>query len=311
MNISTYIRGLVQKASGKADDNSDYADILDKINEINATTQIPEKPDLGDGITYDRIEYDAPSDEEIEKRAQDSLKEYEQAGVSSIENEIAALLEKYTSDKNVNTATYESTLKSLNDAYQSAIEAANNDALKRGLARSSIALNTTAAINSEKADKAAAAAAEYNRQDADLTSKINGLEVERQKAMDEFNISYTAKLTEEINKLKEQREELKNEAIKYNNTLAEKEENERIEREKAESDLYSEALSQAKAERDLTDNPGVAEQDSRYQQIYTLLRDKLLTMSAQEAQNEVRNNSIYRAYLSDAYFYKLYDEFAR
>ena len=129
--------------------------------------------------------------------------------------------------------------------------------------------------------------------------------------MDEFNISYTAKLTEEINKLKEQREELKNEAIKYNNTLAEKEENERIEREKAESDLYSEALSQAKAERDLTDNPGVAEQDSRYQQIYTLLRDKLLTMSAQEAQNEVRNNSIYRAYLSDAYFYKLYDEFAR
>ena len=311
MNISTYIRGLVQKASGKADDNSDYADILDKINEINATTQIPEKPDLGDGITYDRIEYDAPSDEEIEKRAQDSLKEYEQAGVSSIENEIAALLEKYTSDKNVNTAAYESTLKSLNDAYQSAIEAANNDALKRGLARSSIALNTTAAINSEKADKAAAAAAEYNRQDADLTSKINGLEVERQKAMDEFNISYTAKLTEEINKLKEQREELKNEAIKYNNTLAEKEENERIEREKAESDLYSEALSQAKAERDLTDNPGMAEQDSRYQQIYTLLRDKLLTMSAQEAQNEVRNNSIYRAYLSDAYFYKLYDEFAR
>lgn len=311
MNISTYIRGLVQKASGKADDNSDYADILDKINEINATTQIPEKPDLGDGITYDRIEYDAPSDEEIEKRAQDSLKEYEQAGVSSIENEIAALLEKYASDKNVNTAAYESTLKSLNDAYQSAIEAANNDALKRGLARSSIALNTTAAINSEKADKAAAAAAEYNRQDADLTSKINGLEVERQKAMDEFNISYTAKLTEEINKLKEQREELKNEAIKYNNTLAEKEENERIEREKAESDLYSEALSQAKAERDLTDNPGVAEQDSRYQQIYTLLRDKLLTMSAQEAQNEVRNNSIYRAYLSDAYFYKLYDEFAR
>lgn len=311
MNISTYIRGLMQKASGKADDNSDYADILDKINEINATTQIPEKPDLGDGITYDRIEYDAPSDEEIEKRAQDSLKEYEQAGVSSIENEIAALLEKYTSDKNVNTAAYESTLKSLNDAYQSAIEAANNDALKRGLARSSIALNTTAAINSEKADKAAAAAAEYNRQDADLTSKINGLEVERQKAMDEFNISYTAKLTEEINKLKEQREELKNEAIKYNNTLAEKEENERIEREKAESDLYSEALSQAKAERDLTDNPGVAEQDSRYQQIYTLLRDKLLTMSAQEAQNEVRNNSIYRAYLSDAYFYKLYDEFAR
>ena len=258
---------------------------------------------MGDGITYDRIEYDAPTDEEIEKNAQNSLKEYQQSGISSIENEIAALLEKYTSDKTVNTQAYENTLKSLNEAYESAIEAANNDAIKRGLARSSIALNTNAAINSEKAEKAAAASAEYNRLDADLTSKINGLEVERQKAMDEFNISYTAKLTEEINKLKEQREELKNEAIKYNNSLAEKEESERIEREKAESDLYSEALSQAKAERDL--------KEARYQQIYGILRDKLLTMSAQEAQNEIRNNSIYRTYLSDAYFYKLYDEFGR
>lgn len=311
MNISTYIRGLVKKTSGEANDDTDYADILDKINEINSANKLPEKPDLGDGITYDRIEYDAPSDEEIEKNAENSLKEYQQAGISSIENEIAALLEKYTSDKNVNNKAYESTLKSLNDAYESAIEAANNDAIKRGLARSSIALNKNAAINSEKAEKAAEASAEYNRLDADLTSKINGLEVERQKAMDEFNISYTAKLTEEINKLKEQREELKNEAIKYNNSLAEKEESERIEREKAESDLYSEALSQAKAERDLKDNPGVAEQEARYQQIYGILRDKLLTMSAQEAQNEIRNNSIYRTYLSDAYFYKLYDEFGR
>ena len=55
----------------------------------------------------------------------------------------------------------------------------------------------------------------------------------------------------------------------------------------------------------------MAEQEARYQQIYGILRDKLLTMSAQEAQNEIRNNSIYRTYLSDAYFYKLYDEFGR
>ena len=35
MNISTYIRGLVKKTSGEANDDTDYADILDKINEIN------------------------------------------------------------------------------------------------------------------------------------------------------------------------------------------------------------------------------------------------------------------------------------
>ena len=66
-----------------------------------------------------------------------------------------------------------------------------------------------------------------------------------------------------------------------------------------------------KAERELQDNLSAAEQDKKYQEIYGVLRDKLLTMSAQEAQNEIKNNSIYRAYLSDAYFYKLYDEFGR
>lgn len=129
--------------------------------------------------------------------------------------------------------------------------------------------------------------------------------------MDDFNISYTAKLTEEINRLKAQRDELMSEALKYNNSLTEKENEEKLERQKAESELYTEALGQAKAERELQDNLSAAEQDKKYQEIYGVLRDKLLTMSAQEAQNEIKNNSIYRAYLSDAYFYKLYDEFGR
>lgn len=188
---------------------------------------------------------------------------------------------------------------------------AGNDALKRGLARSSIAANTVAALNSEKAGKAASAAESYYLAERDLEEKLAGLEVKRQKAMDDFNISYTAKLTEEINRLKAQRDELMSEALKYNNSLTEKENEEKLERQKAESELYTEALGQAKAERELQDNLSAAEQDKKYQEIYGVLRDKLLTMSAQEAQNEIKNNSIYRAYLSDAYFYKLYDEFGR
>lgn len=311
MNIVNYVNGLIKKASGKAEDGGDYADVLDKINEINSSGRLPEKPRVEAGASYERLEYDAPSDEEINNAAENSLSEYRRAGEASVENEIAALIEKYSSDKSANSEAYARTIKSLEDAYASAVEAAGNDALKRGLARSSIAANTVAALNSEKAGKAASAAESYYLAERDLEEKLAGLEVKRQKAMDDFNISYTAKLTEEINRLKAQRDELMSEALKYNNSLTEKENEEKLERQKAESELYTEALGQAKAERELQDNLSAAEQDKKYQEIYGVLRDKLLTMSAQEAQNEIKNNSIYRAYLSDAYFYKLYDEFGR
>ncbi len=54
-----------------------------------------------------------------------------------------------------------------------------------------------------------------------------------------------------------------------------------------------------------------ATKEKRYQQIYTVLRDKLLTMSPQEAKQEITNNPIYSSYLSKPYYYKLFDEFGR
>ena len=154
------------------------------------------------------------------------------------------------------------------------------------------------------------AAAEYEAAQADVDAKISELDVKRQKAMDDFDIAYTAKLTEEINKLRSEREKLKTEALKYNNSLTEKENKEKIDKAKAESDLYTEQLAQKKAEEKLAEGD-TATKEKRYQQIYTVLRDKLLTMSPQEAKQEITNNPIYSSYLSKPYYYKLFDEFGR
>ncbi len=308
MDIVTYLRNLMRKSTGETPDERET---LDKINKINESGALPEKPTVEAGKTYDRINYTPQSDEEIENAAKSSLASYEQAGKNSVENEIAALIEKYSGDKKSNSEAYEKTLKSLKDAYDSAVEAANADALKRGLARSSIAANNVSALETDRAGKTAEAAAAYEAANGEIDEKLSSLEVKRQKAMDEFNIAYTAKLTEEINKLKSKRDENAAEAVKYNNSLTEKENKEQLDRQKAESSLYTAALEQAKSERSLINKPDAAAQDKIYQQIYDILRDRLLTMSAAEAQYELKNNSLYSRYLSSAYFYKLYDEFAR
>ncbi len=311
MDVVTYIKGLLDKATGKnKNTEKDYTDVLDKIDELYESTE-PQKPRLDEASSYERMTYDAPTDEEIAASAESSLASYAAAGKSSIDNEIASLIEKYGSEKSANGAAYQNTLKSLNEAYERAVEEVNNDALRRGLARSSIATGNAAALSREKASASAVAAADYEKVNAEIDAEIAGLEAKRQKAMDEFNIAYTAKLTEEINRLKEEREKKKAEVIKYNNTLSEKENEYAIDRAKAESELYNEALAQKKTEKELRENPDAVTQDKIYQQVYALLRDKLLTLSAAEAKEEVTKNPIYHQYLSDAYYYKLYDEFTR
>ena len=315
MDVISYIKGLLEKAATKDNDNKnesskDYNDVLDKIDELYSSA-MDEKPSLGETVSYERMTYDAPTDEEISESAKSSLASYAESSKNSIDNEIATLISKYGSDKDANASAYANTLKSLNEAYEKAKEESNNDALRRGLARSSIAANTAAALSKSKAEASGNAAAAYEKANAEIDAQIAGLEVKRQKAMDEFNIAYTAKLTQEINRLKAEREEKKSEVIKYNNSLAEKENKYAIDKAKTESDLYTESLAQQKEANKLKENPDAVTQDKIYQQVYTLLRDKLLTMSAAEAKEEVSKNTIYRQYLSNAYYYKLYDEFAR
>lgn len=311
MDVTTYVQDLWRRITGKTEDQPDYSEILAQIDEIHKSEALPEKPVLEKPEAYERLSYDAPTDEQLQKTAEDTLAGYKVSGESSIENEIASLIDKYSSQKKDNALTYESTLKALKAAYDTAVEDAHNDALRRGLARSSIATGAAEEIKRARAEKENDAVESYERKNAEIDSEIKGLESKKQKAMDEFNIKYTAKLTEQINKLKEQRADNEAAVIKYNNSLAEKENKESVSRAKAESDLYTKALAQFEKERELVNKPDAVMQDRIYTKIYEALRDKLLTMSAAKAREEIRNNPVFTEYLSDAYYYKLYDEFGR
>ncbi len=311
MDLGTYIRGLLDKASGKSN-SPDYSDTMDKINEILVNGErLPDKETIDAPDPYTPLEYDAPSDEEIKESATASLEEYRQSGLAGIENEIKALIDKYGKNKEASGEAYEKTIKSLSDAYESASEMAKNDALKRGLARSSIAVNAVSAIEGERAKSVSEATKEYAEKIEQIDAEISALEAKKQKAMDDFNLTYTAKLTEKIDKLKSEREDKRVETLKYNNTLKEKERDDEIARKKAESDLYTETLEHKKAENALLDDPSEYTKEREYAKIFDILREKLSTLDAMTAQKEVKENPIYRKYLSSEYYYRLYDEFGR
>ncbi|MBR2989111.1 MAG: hypothetical protein IKC64_05255 [Clostridia bacterium] len=314
MELNTYLKGIADAVTGK-NGTIDYEETLKAILKItggdSTSSRVPDKPTLGESSSYERMTYDAPTDEEIAKRAITALSEYLSKGLSAIESESKAKSDEYGKIKENLATAYESGRSSLDSTYDEAIKRASNDALKRGLARSSIAVNTVGALEGERAKSKADLTQKYNASIGEIDAKINALESERVKAINDFNIAYTVKVSEQIEKLKAEREEKQAEVIKYNNELAKTENKEQIDRAKAESDLYGEALAQKEAENELLDNPSNAQKEREYEQIYALLREQLSKLDAVDARNEVVNNPLFRNYLSTAYYYRLYDEFAR
>lgn len=311
MNVAEYLIGLIKKASGTAKKSDDEA-LREKIKEItNEEAALPDRPEVDENTAYERMSYDAPGDAEIEKAAEDALAGYRAQGEKSVESEIEALYKQYETEKKNGEASYASVRDEIDKAYGNAVNAAHNDTLKRGLARSSIASLTNAALEGEKAESLTGAAKAHADEAARLDAEIAGLETKRQQAFDDFNIAYTVKLTGEIAALKKQRDEKAAEVLKYNNSLTEKEYKDKLNKAETESKLYSDALAQKKAENALINaNAEKAKAEASWK-VYELLRENLASLTAPDAYNEIRKNPLYRETLTDRYYYKLFDEFGR
>lgn len=305
MNFLDYMKTLFGKKKAPADElQAAKEDVL-------AMTNAPtvKAPELPEGVKYDRIEYDAPTDEEIAQTAEKELEAYKNESIAAIERETAAERARLEKDKADGSARLESEKREINAAYDEADKKVSDDVLRRGVARSSIAVNRMADLAEARAGSIAAAAAELNAQIAEIDGELDALAFKREQALNSFNISLAAKLTERINELKDARYERQAEVTKYNNSLSEKEQAYAADKVRADADLYSEALSQREKESEYADTYG--KDAATEKAVYERLRAALSAMDADDARDALRNDTFFEDNLSNYYYYLLYDEFGR
>lgn len=297
MDIITYLREKAKKAHEKANAEAEEAkkkqaakeqglqeikDYLDKNTPANETP------------SYERFDYDSPSDEELKKSAEEELRGYEIGGENAIKNEFDELEKELNKNKVSSKELFDESNQKLKETYEKTAEALSNDALKRGLARSSIALNGQIAASSEYNKTASELLNEYNRKISDIDKELDGLGTELRKALDTFKIGYAAKLTERINELKSEREKSEREAIEYNNSLTQREYNERKAANK-ESSKLTEAQASEQSQREF------------YNKVNEVLNSLPLDV-AKELFKEQR--ALFRDNLDDVYYNALYTRFA-
>ncbi|MCH5162495.1 MAG: hypothetical protein J1G38_03280 [Clostridiales bacterium] len=291
-------------------DNSPGRDKLkEEIDRLEAVKTGVRKPSL-ERTELSEMEYDPPSDESLRAQAENDLGAYRSQGIENIKQESAQNEENLKKNKSEYENARSASLKKLETAYGNASETVDSDILKRGLARSSIAVNEKSGLAEAYAAQSAEIMREYDLKISDIDKEISSVGAKLNKALNDFNLSYAAKLNEKLNELKAEREKKTKEVLEYNNSIREKQAKLDNERLKTESSLYSDALSQQQKATDL-DNLTPEARDAVYKSVYAKMDEYLSSMSKSQAKLEFLNHTLYRDHLSDYYYYKLYDKYGR
>lgn len=267
------------------------------------------KPTLSQ-TELNEIEYTPPTDEYLAVEAENSLANDRADQIQAIrdrsENEVkqnTAVRDAYISDRDGERAT-------LAENYEAAVRAVDNDAIKRGLARSSVAAVGRSELESEYLKRNADVEKSYGKKIAELDGEIAAADGKLRAALDDFNLSYATRLNQKIAELKAERDQKIERVTSFNNSVREKQAKLEADKLKTESDLYSAAIEQKK-KANSADGLSASERDKLFKSVYDSMDKYLASLDKQEAKLEIRNHTLYRQHLSNYYYSKLYDKYGR
>lgn len=210
-----------QAQSGDSAEKKSLYDSLDKINDDYEKTDVRSY----NGTVIPKLNektYDAPTDEEIIKTAT----EEEKANTARKKQAAEAVAEEKKAALDLQKAGYENYAKEsekrISDSYETAKNNASDEAIKRGIARSSIISEQLKDFDEAKIKDVENAYATAREKIAEADEKIGNLTEELSKAVASYDMEEAVKINERINSLKEERTKKQNEVTEYNNALKEK-----------------------------------------------------------------------------------------
>lgn len=289
--------------------NQSRDELADEIERLETNSSAAVKPTLPK-VTLQGKSYDPPDDATLKKSAESELASYRIEGEKSIKQNSEAEKTELNAKRDAYDGAKTAAEAELERRYDAAARAIDNDVVRRGLARSSVATVEKGALEREYLGQTAAVAREYANNISKLESDIAAVDKKLQTALNDFNLTYAAKLNQRLTELKAEREQKMQEVIEYNNEIRRKQADLDYDRLKTESSLYSAALEHEKQENSL-DGASSERRDAVYKAVYERMDAFLGSLDPQQAFLEIRNHSMYRQHLSNYYYNRLYDKYGR
>ena len=275
----------------KLADNADVEKLLNQIANINKSFANSGDFQVDKNVSFDKLEQVNKSDDDLLKEAENSLYDFKSTSLNKIEEDTASKKKSLVEDINTLKTQAEDTKGSIASYYDNARKAVSDDALKRGLARSSIVINNLDALTDDEINAYTSLDKEIGDKVNALNFEINALDAQKQSALNDFDISYAVKLDTKLAELKQQLADRQMEIVKYNNDIAKAEEDYKLKYANLESELANNAWDKEYDMIKIASEYGSGMLDKyKSNKIYSLVKDYLGQFDSAEAKKILSSN---------------------
>ena len=241
--------------------------------------------------------YEGMTDEEIEKSARAQAEYEREAAEMELDRDTKEREQTLLQKENEAKEQEQARIRALEEAYGEAKKSAENEALRRGLARSSIALEQQQEYEQGKIKDVYAVREQTLKALSSLSQELSTLREEKARAVASLDLKLAADVSAKIDALKKERDSRLEEVLEYNNTLAEKAAD--YENDRAQTDLaYRKYYDSTQAQT------GPASTKVREQKIQAAIA-YYDAMDKKDAFSELLSDEEIKAALGSAYTYVL------
>lgn len=213
------------KSSNSAVDfNKQKEDAFKQLEEIDKKYSLETyTPNEITSLGLEKKEFQEPTEDEIKSQAESALFDESENEKQKIENSYLNKFSKLDAEiEDAGTDKDESIEKALEN-YNSSLRKTTNNSIKQGISRSSIFDEAVKAIEGTKNTEIDSAIGEFNKKIEQLEGERSILEMQKQNALEGFDISYAVKLENKISKIASEISKQKKEVENYNKQIEEQE----------------------------------------------------------------------------------------
>ena len=268
--------------------------LFEKIREIEQKYQSGRQFDdlYPESLGLEKIEFTPKTEEEMIAQSSSALdREYEQK-LKDLQSEYEQKRKNAETGKQQEYDSSQARMEELSARYGDAKKSLEDNALKRGLARSSVVMNELGALERERNAAAEEIASQRDSAVRDWDRTIAALQTAYEQAQADQKNDYAQDLKDAVDALRQEQQKQASEVRQYNNAVAEKEAEYQMER--------AEKLAE-KVEQDLKDPEGM--QARKAFEKAQAIRDYLDAMPKEAALALLKNDDDIRAAAGSYYDY--------
>ena len=193
--------------------------VLEDLNNIKDEYLLKDKIEAPEELSLNKIEVPNKTEDELYKIAKESLSQKYKTDKSNLTNTFETKINNLINKKDEYSKASETKSNSVEDYYKQAINETEEQALKRGLARSSIVIEQIASLNKDKASELINIMNDLQLKISDNSKEIFSLEEERDVALNNLDIAYAIELNQKLDEIKTKYDKSVQDAIEFNNNV--------------------------------------------------------------------------------------------